>query len=477
MLSTNWFGSIAGRSLLCMGMVLFSASLHAQKQTQEPPPIIEEVQSPPTVAAMASLALHPATAAQITPLPSQINLYMGQAVVHRVNAGLKRIAVGSGEVVEVKNLGRRELVIIGSKPGDTSIHFWMQDGSQLDVPVHVRAGNAGNLADTVRTLMADVPGLQVHAVGDHVVMTGKELSGDVAGRIGALQKVYPQVLNFTSTDPVGMRQMVLIDVQIMEFNRNSLEELGIRWDSVIDGPTGGLIKDFTTNDYFRTLPEGSPFDDLDLPTRISGTQAYFGIATSIASRINLLKNQGKAFLLASPQLSARSGGEAKFLVGGEVPIPVSSLFGQTQVEFKEYGIRLNIEPLVNANNEISTRFMAEVSRVDPSVSVDGIPGFITRRSESEINVRSGQTIVVSGLVDSSAAKTADKFPVLGEIPILGRLFRSDGFRGNRTDLVVFLTPRVITPTSPENQEAIRKGEQIREQASDTLRKRDQDLVH
>lgn len=477
MLSTNWFGSTAGRSLLCIGMAFSSASLHAQEQWEEPP-LVEQPEPAPSSAAPANTVQRsPASTAQVTPLPSQITLYAGQAVVHRVSAGLKRVAVGSGDVVEVKNLGRREMVIIGSKPGDTSIHLWMQDGSQLDVPVHVLAGNADNLAGIVRTLMADVPGLQVHAVGDHVVMTGKELSGDVAGRIVALQKVYPQVLNFTSTDPVGMRQMVLIDVQIMEFNRNSLEELGIRWDSVIDGPTGGLIKDFTTNDYFRTLPEGSPFDDLELPTRLSGTQAYFGIATSIASRINLLKSQGKAFLLASPQLSARSGGEAKFLVGGEVPIPVSSLFGQTQVEFKEYGIRLNIEPLVNANNEISTRFMAEVSRVDPSVSVDGIPGFITRRSESEINVRNGQTIVVSGLVDSSAAKTADKFPLLGEIPILGRLFRSDGFRGNRTDLVIFLTPRVISPTSPENQEAIRKGEQIREQASDTLRKRDRDLVH
>jgi pilus assembly protein CpaC len=213
-----------------------------------------------------------------------------------------------------------------------------------------------------------------------------------------------------------------------------------------------------------------------LPNRVPGTQAFFGIATQIGSAINLLMNKGKAFLLASPQLSARSGGQAKFLVGGEVPIPIPQGFGQVTVDFKEYGIKLDIEPLVNGNQEISTRLLAEVSRVDPTVTVQGVPGFTTRRTESELNVRAGETIVISGLIDSSAQQDAKKFPLLGEIPILGKLFRSDGFRGNRTELVMFVTPRIITPDSQENLDGLERARKIQERGQETMPKRSKEYV-
>lgn len=411
-----------------------------------------------------------AVAAQVAPLPDSLTMYAGQAAVHSINGVLKRVAVGNGDLVEVKTLGRSELVIIANTPGDTSLHLWMQDGSQRDVALHVIAGNTDQTVPVVRELLAGVAGIQVQAVGGNIVITGGELDAAGAQRIAAVQKLYPQIVNFTSADPVGMRPTVLMDVQVMEFDRNALEELGIRWDSTIAGPGGGLIKDFTTNDYYRLVPDGSPFTDLALPLKGLGTQAFMGIATSIASRINLLVNKGKAFALASPQLSARSGGTAEFLAGGEVPIPVSSLFGQTQVTFKEYGIRLQIEPVVNDANEISATMMTEVSRIDPSVTVGGIPGFLTRRAKTEINVRSGETIVISGLTDLNAAKSADKFPLLGDIPVLGRLFRSDNFRANRSDLVIFVTPRVVTPQSPENQAVLDRGQRIRDDFDATLGK-------
>jgi pilus assembly protein CpaC len=304
-------------------------------------------------------------------------------------------------------------------------------------------------------------------VGGNVVITGSDLSPHAAAKVVAVQKIYPRVVNFSTVDPVAMQPMVLMDVQVMEFDRNALEELGIRWDTSISGPTGGLVKDFTTNDYYRVVPDQeSQFQDL--PLDLPGTQAFMGIATTIASRINLLVNKGKAYALASPQLSARSGGAAEFLAGGEVPIPLASAFGQTDVTFKEYGIRLHIEPVVNENNEVLASMMTEVSRIDPSVSVAGIPGFITRRAKSEVNVRSGETIVISGLTDLNAARSVDKFPFLGDIPILGRLFRSDNFRANRTELVIFITPRVVDPQSSENREVIDAGKAIRQGFEQTI---------
>lgn len=417
-----------------------------------------------------------AGSAVVTPLPERARIYAGQAAVHSLPQALKRVAVGNGELVQVTNIGKRELVIIGQKPGATSVHLWLQDGRQIDVPVEVMEGNAPATVETVRTLLADVPNLGVHAVADRVVITGQDINPGVAKRIEALQKLYPSLLDFTSADPVGMRPMVLMDVKIMEFDSNALEELGIQWDNVIQGPVGGLLKDFTTNDYYRINPQGSPAAGVVLPNRVPGTQAFFGIATQIGSAINLLMNKGKAFLLASPQLSARSGGQAKFLVGGEVPIPIPQGFGQVTVDFKEYGIKLDIEPLVNGNQEISTRLLAEVSRIDPTVSVQGVPGFTTRRTESELNVRAGETIVISGLIDSSAQQDAKKFPLLGEIPILGKLFRSDGFRGNRTELVMFVTPRIITPDSQENLDGLEHGRRIQERGQEAMPKRSKEYV-
>lgn len=419
-----------------------------------------------------------ATSRQAVPLPERARLYVGQAAVYKLPRALKRVAVGNGEMLQVTNIGRNELVVIGNKLGDSTLHLWMQDGSQIEVPVTIGENDTEGLAETVRALLADSDNITVHTVADRVVVTGQDVHPGIAARIQSLKEIYPQLLDFTSSDPVGMRPMVLMDVKIMEFDSNALEELGIKWDNVIRGPMGGLLKDFTTNPYYRVLPEDSPFNNLQpgLPPAVRGTQAYFGIATTIGSSINLLMNKGKAFMLASPQLSARSGGSAKFLVGGEVPIPIPQGFGQVTIDYKEYGIKLDIDPVVNANNDISTTFMAEVSRVDPSVSVQGVPGFTTRRTSSEINVRAGETIVVSGLVDSSAAKNAEKFPLLGDIPILGKLFRSDGFRGNRTELVMFVTPRVITPDSQENIDAIERGNDIQQRGHDAMSRRNKEFV-
>src|SRR5690606_24435237 len=132
----------------------------------------------------------------------------------------------------------------------------------------------------------------------------------------------------------------------------ALRDLGIRWDHVIAGPAGGYIKDFTRSG-FRVISEGSHFDDIidELPISIRNGQGHFGIATSIGSQINILESRGMAWELAAPQLSARSGGEARFLAGGRIPVPVVGAFGQTNVQWEDYGIELEITPHVNADDQ------------------------------------------------------------------------------------------------------------------------------
>ena len=395
-------------------------------------------------------------------IPNDITLYSGQALVQSAPGPLKRIAVGDGKMLEVRAIGKQELVLIAQKSGDTSMQLWMADGSQRSVAIHITAGNSEQVSELVKQMIGNNPAITVTPIGNNVVVTGSNLSpGDVAN-IEAVRKTYPQVLNFASVNPVQMQPMVLMQVRIMEFDKKAMHNIGIKWDDAIDGPTAGLAKEWITNPYYRVLPANAgAFAALPLDP-IKGTASYLGLFTSISSRINLAMQTGNAWELATPQLSARSGGTADFLVGGQVPIPTSSAFGQTTVEYKDYGIKLHLEPVVNENGDISAKIETEISKIDPSVMVGLYPGFTTRRANTELNVHEGDTIVISGLVDANAANTIDKVPGVGQVPILGELFKSRSFQANRTDLVVFVTPYVIDSKSKRNQDLIKHSEDMKD---------------
>lgn len=397
--------------------------------------------------------------AEATVIPDSITMYTGQALVQRAPGALKRVAVGDGKLLEVKTIGSREMVLIADKVGDTSLQLWMNDGTQRSVAVHIVEGNSDQVAALVRKLLGADSAISVNAVSGNVVLTGADLSQADMAHIAALKKLYPQVLDFTSASAVEMKPMVMMQVRIMEFRKKAMNEIGIKWDSVIDGPSGGLIHDFGTNNVFR-MPQS--FQGVDLPLRVAGTPSFFGIATSITSKINLMMQTGNAWELATPELAARSGGVADFLVGGEVPIPLANGFGDNTVEYKEYGIKLHIAPVVNSAGDIATDIETEISRIDPTVEVQGYPGFITRRASAQVNVHQGDTIVISGLVDASAAKNFNKVPGLGQIPILGALFRSRDFRKERTDLVIFVTPVVVDANSRKNRDLIEKSDRMRD---------------
>lgn len=417
-----------------------------------------------------ALAASPLTRGQAMALPNSLELHGGQVLVFKSPRNIERVAVGNGDLIEVTTIDKRQLVVIAGaqKSGFTALHVWYEDGSQRSVDVNVNSADASSASGIIRQMLGPDTGARINDIGGKVVITG-ELTAVEAQRVGVLTQIYPDVINLTSADPVGMQPMVLMDVRIMEFSRSRLRDLGIRWDNVIEGPTGGAIKDFSSS-FYRVLPPGSPFEAIEdvLPGRINPMETYFGIATTIGSKIDILTENGEAYELAAPQLSARSGGSATFLAGGEIPITSIGGFGATSVEFKEYGIKLDIQPVVNGEGEVSTTILTEVSKIDPSVTVNGIPGFLTRRTETELNVRAGQTIVISGLVDIDGSKDFIGIPGLANIPILGRLFRSDGFRSGRTDLVVFVTPRIITPSSPANIDGINRSDRMLEDFRRTI---------
>lgn len=404
-------------------------------------------------------------------------------------SNVQRVAVGNGRLLTTTVLDK-EVVLLAEAFGDTSLLIWLKDGSLKKYSVRISPADVSETVMQVRKILSAIPGMRVERIGSHAVVTGATSKSNLALISNAIGK-FPQVLNMVREEDVTMRKMVYLKVQLIEFRRTAFENLGIQWQQSITGPTGAFAFDAITSGGFtarqtdpglagavpgRSSPNALPGSAVPilpgLPPRVSPPVGYLGIATSITSRINLAVTNGDAFILATPELSTRSGGEAKFLAGGQIPIviPASGL-NPPSITYKDYGIKLIIKPVADADSNIMATIQTEVSAIDPSTSVQGNPAFLTRQTDSEINVKTGQTIVMSGLVNSDVSNQVDKLPWLGDVPILGALFRSTNFRNNRSDLVVFVTPQVFDPSATLNRERVEKGKDLRERYEGFLGKK------
>ncbi len=336
--------------------------------------------------AMSSSGKRPVVAEHIAKTV-KLDMFVGQVDVLGV-VKVRRVAVGNGAVVRAEVLDSGELLVIGKSAGSSSLRLWHSDDSQSDFNIRV-----------------------------------------------------------SESDPetrVRMEKMVRMKVRMVDFRKSSLEQVGIDWGDSISGPGVAIAGDVVGNSLFRPAAEG--FAET-LPNIVDPFAAYFGIASNITSSINLLAANGDAVTLAEPVLSCRSGGEASFLAGGEVPYPATGANGETVVEFKEYGIRLNISPVVDELGNVRAIIETEISQLDQANSIGDTPGLLTRRATTEVNVANGETIVISGLLNSDMSEDVDSIPGLGRLPILGHLFRSTNRRDSAMELVVFVTPEVVDPVT------------------------------
>lgn len=317
--------------------------------------------------------------------------------------------------------------------------------------------NMEKMKNQVEEMLADIGGLNVRIIGDKIVLTG-EIESGYGTAIETVQGAIPEVMNLTRTGSLDFdnpeNKMVLMNIKITEFNKNYADTVGIAWDTSFPGfSAGGSV--VGQSDSLLGTSTATP---LNLANTVSGAGnvnalGYFGIATEITSRINLAVSSGNAVILAEPRLAVRSGGSADFLAGGEFPIEISNINGTT-VEFKQYGIQLNVEPTVDRQNNVRARVDTELSALDSSVAINNVPGLITRSTSADVVLSSGETLVMSGLLDQQASKDTSGLKYLSEIPILGALFRSKNFRDRKSELVIFLTPNVFDADSKINKDAI-----------------------
>ncbi|QJX02658.1 type II and III secretion system protein [Alcanivorax sp. IO_7] len=306
-------------------------------------------------------------------------------------------------------------------------------------------------------------GLEVEQVGKYVVFKGR-VEPQFIDIIKELTDEMPNSINMVRGDGFEVSEMVRMDVKIVEIGRQDLQRLGIRWDDQIGGPAYGVHSAATTNPIFGVYSSA----ENELPGQISealenanfnfdsyDTLQYFGITTGIGSTIEALAEVGDARILSAPRLVARSGEEAEFRSGGDYPIPVINQDGFIDVTFREYGIILNILPVVSGD-DIKASVEAEVSNIDLSTQVNGVPGVLVRRALTTINVKDQDTIVISGLVSGNLAKQTQKVPFLGDIPILGKLFSSTEDRIDESEVLIMVTPRIVDAQEESNQKLVER---------------------
>lgn len=410
---------------------------------------------PPASITEGELARIAARATVMQRLPDTLTLYVGQMVLVKM-PGVARVAIGNGKIIEARVLDGANMLITAQDAGDSTLHVWDKNGTVRKLKVRVNVVDLDRIADELREITHGISGVNIRRIGERIIMDGNSLDPAAVERLNTVAQLYaPAVVSLATAERIRVDRMVDIQVRIVEFSKTALDDLGVRWQTGGDGFNFGLFSDIASSGSYRILPDGSAFNGANTANLLSQNrrtpEAYFGIGLSLTSRINLLVQRGNAFLLASPNLSTRSGGEAKFLAGGEIPLPALSTQGAGSVEFKPYGVRLNIKPIADGEGNVSGSILTEVSSIDRSVAVQGIPGLLIRRTDTEFNVKAGETIVLSGLLSRESTRSSDGVPGLRKAPIIGRAFRADNDTDKEQEVVVFITPRVVGPADSRSR--------------------------
>ncbi|MEY3740219.1 MAG: hypothetical protein RLZZ192_895 [Pseudomonadota bacterium] len=416
-------------------------------------------------------------------LNEELNLILGETHVLQ-DPELKRVAVGNGKIVSVRRLDQEQILLLAQQQGSTTIHLWFRDGRQSRVFVRVSPGGNEELLRDVRRWLGKKSAIEVKSIGGRVVIEGRAKSVQEARKIKEIADRSPLILNLVQQ--AGVEQMIAMEVRFLEVKKSALENIGINWQKSMAGPVFGVVGDFKSNGHYRPASTGaldatgapnltSNFPgttDAPVSGKVSPFAVYFGLQSSLASVINLMEQQGDAIVLAEPILSCRSGGSAKFLAGGEIPLPMTSSLGSGSVQFKPYGIKFEINPTLTESGSIAARVMTELSTVDPAIKVGDLPAFLSRQTETEVNLQEGETLVISGLISEDKSKTVDKLAGLSSIPILGKLFQSKDFRQRRSEMIVFVTPRFISPGSSLNQALTDRATQRLEEVKTAIERKD-----
>lgn len=368
-------------------------------------------------------------------------------------SGITRLAVGNPAIADVQLLSSGDFLLVGKKAGTTSLIVWSDGGRRTEYTVYV-AGNDRGMASAIQDAIG-YPKVHVQMIEDRVMLRGKvenQYEHDIALKIAGL---------YTGGDGSGVIDLlemehpsqIRLEAQIIEINSDYTKNLGIQYWSQTPGASSS-----------SGSSSNNPNNDITVGTAglfyggedFSSSRKHGGWLGSHVANVNVtlqaLINEGKARILSRPSITTMSGKTANILIGGRIPIPVSDGNGNVSIDWHEYGVKLNIEPVVDSEDKITSKVHAEVSTLDYShgVKIDSfsVPGIATREAESEVNVRSGMTMAIGGLINSEDAKIVSKIPLLGDIPIIGRFFRHTSNTRDKRELIILITPTLVADDTP-----------------------------
>lgn len=380
----------------------------------------------------------------------EISMQVGQNRLMETSVPLGRVSVANPEVADLKVVTNSQLLITAKGVGDTYLTLWDKQDSPVVLSLHVTF-NLDGLRTQLKELFPEEK-INVSAAGELVVLSGEVSDVRLPERILNVARLYaPKIANLLS---VTGDQQVQLEVKFAEVSRSGMRELGFNWLANNGTRAGGFVTPgqglgtFALEPENKAMPQvyGSPFSNAFNLFFTTAGRFPFSVVVS------LLEQNALAKTLAEPTLVAMNGQEARFLAGGEFPIPLSTALGQVNVDYKKFGIQLRFVPTVLADGLLSLKLFTEVSELDPAngVQVSGvqIPGLTTRQSETTIRLRDGQSFAVAGLLTDKTRSTIGKLPGLGEVPILGALFRSTQFRRDETELLVVVTAHLVRPLGP-----------------------------
>ena len=396
-------------------------------------------------------------AQQAVPLAAApLHILTGKSVVIRLETRLKRVLLSNPAVIDALAMDRNEVVVEAKAPGTSSLILWDESGTSrmMDVTVDLDVASLRTAIDQ------SYPGraIEVEADGDRLILRGRVPSQHAEDELVKMAGAYSKDVVDSLAQQSNHQRQILLEVKVAEVDRTRLDQIGFNFLSTGAGNTLGTL----STQQFGPLT-GAGGSGVQVTGGTSGASGSFGLSDllnififnpsiNFGTVIKALQENSALQILAEPNLLALSGSKASFLAGGEFPFPVvqgGQSLGVVTIQFRPFGVRLDFNGTIADDDTVRLQVSPEVSSLDFSnaVTISGftVPAIATRRAETEVELRDGQSFAIAGLLNEQDTAQLSKIPGIGDIPILGKLFQSRSIQKSKSELVVLVTPRIVDP--------------------------------
>ena len=387
--------------------------------------------------------------------PERLELVVGKSVILKSSQSAKRVSTADPAIADFVLISPREIYLTGKSPGTTNLTLW-QNKKVVSIYDLAISYDVSGIKQKLNLILPNEKDLTVYGAGNSITLSGRISSAaHLAQALAVAEAFAPKEKVRNLVEVAGIHQ-VMLEVRVAEIQKTLLKQLGVNFTySNGDDFAGNLIGNLATlvqpND--ATLASG-PLGLLVSPS-VNALFRFSDGNSTWTGFVDALHDDGLLKVLAEPTLIALSGETASFLAGGEYPVPIPQGLGTVGIEYKPYGVALGFTPIVVSEDKINIRVAPEVSELDFStaVKIEGfvVPGLTSRRAETVVDLADGQSFAIAGLLSERVRDTYSRYPKLGDIPVLGALFRSRNFQKQESELVIIVTPHLVKPLDMEKQ--------------------------